>query len=295
MGRIVVLPGGKPIHVGGRIIAPTRRQTLHLTDSRFGLNLSQFPPLPQETRYAQAPAAQQCLTNVLKNDKEGCCTQADKFHRQALRQAAGGAVLAFTPADEQVEAAYTRDGGQPGDQGCDEQVVMTNEQTIGDPCGPAGSDGIVPIDKSLGFLGVDATNITLVQQCVAIFVGGSVCMGLPEPWVAKMPSQSGWTWDVPRGGAPSGYFDPANGHCFSLYDYSTGNGGTTLLGIGSWGMFGFLTPDALAAGAVASSGGMLYFVIDQQILSKAACVAPDGADWATIQSDFAAIGGTVTP
>ena len=115
-------------------------------------------------------------------------------------------------------------------------------------------------------------------------------MGLPDPWVASMPSQSGWTWSIPVGGAPSGYFDLNNGHCYTLLGQTQSS-----LPIGSWGMFGFLTPDALAAGAVASSGGMLYFVIDQQILSKAACVAPDGADWATIQSDFAAIGGTVTP
>jgi len=292
-GRIIVTPSGKTLHVGGRIIDPDFRlahpKTIKLHDARYGLNLSKFPTIPNATTFHTLPTAQPCLTNILLNGTYGCCTQADKFHRQALRQAVSGLPV-YNPPDSVVLAAYTRDGGMPGDNGCDEQVVMTNERTFGDPSGPAGADGSVPIDKSSAFVEVDATNFQLVRQCATLFVGGSICMGLPDPWVASMPSQSGWTWSIPVGGAPSGYFDLNNGHCYTLLGQTQSS-----LPIGSWGMFGNLTPDALAAGAVAANGGALYFVLDRELLANASLLAPDGADWATVEGDFAQLTGASIP
>jgi hypothetical protein len=109
-------------------------------------------------------------------------------------------------------------------------------------------------------------------------------MGLPDPWVNPFPSAPGWTWDVPSGGFVA---DPSNGHCFTLGDQTD----AMLLGW-SWGMPFNLTYDALAAGAVASSGGAFYILVDQDMLNAASQAAPDGLDWALLQSDLDALGLT---
>lgn len=265
-GRIVE---GK--HVGGRLI-PRKPHGLRL--EHFGVNLSAFPPTPQSTHYASLPAAQPVLTDILGNDRYGCCTEANQFHLQALRQAAAGRTVYHPPVSVVLDI-YARDGGEPGDNGCDETVVMTNAQTLGIPSDDSGC-----LDTIAGFVLVDATSRDLVRAVVTTFVGASICIGLPDAWVAAMPSSSGFTWGV------DGEPNADNGHCFSLYDQ-----GDAILGIGSWGMFGSLTYEALAEYAVESAGGALYIVLDDELLGAAQATAPDGLDWAALRTAFAAVGG----
>lgn len=283
MGRIITRHDGKLFHVGGRLV-PKVAHRFRLHDSRYGLDLSKWPVTPTLTTYGSAPSAQSVLTDVCGNDSVGDCTEANSYHLQALRQAASGSPV-FHPTLDEVLATYSRDGGyvvgDPNtDQGCDEVTVLTNAKDFGITSGST-TNGIVVVDKLLGFVAVDATNRNLVRACVSMFVGGSICMGLPDAWLDPFPSSPGWTWGVPSGGFVA---NPSNGHCFTLGDQNDKN-----LSCWSWAMPFTLTYDALAAGAVESGGGMLYFLLDAEILQQAAAQAPDGLDWACLQADFSSV------
>ena len=271
-------------HVGGRLVPP-RAHGLRLAD--FSPNLSAFGPTPASTNYASAPSAQACLTDILGNDRLGDCTEADQYHRQALRQAASGSTV-YHPATDVVIATYSRDtgyvvGDEATDQGGDETTVLDNAVVMGIADTAAGLGG--SLHKSAGFLLVDATNRDLVRAAVTAFVGASICMGLPDAWVASMPQASGWTWDVPAGGFVA---DPNNGHCFSLLDQTDAK-----LMIGSWGMFGSITYDALAAGGVPGGGGALYVELDEDVILASIQRAPDSLDWRALVTAFDGIGGAV--
>ena len=193
----------------------------------------------------------------------------------------------YHPPVAVVTGIYSRDGGyvdgQPStDQGCDETVVMQNACNDGIPKDDSGG-----IDKPAGFILIDASNRALVRAAVSAFVGGSICMALPDAWLSPFPSSPGWTWDVPRGGFVP---DPSNGHCFTLGDQNDAH-----LPCWSWGMPFILTYDALAAGCSSASGGALYIVVDAEILSAASQKAPDALDWAVLIADFNDAGGTATP
>jgi hypothetical protein len=273
MGKIITRKDGHKFHVGGRLIPKTpHKLMLH----KYGLNLSKWPATPPSTSYGNKPAVQDVMTDILGNDTLGDCTEADQYHRQALRQGASG-VAVFHPTLTQVIATYGRDGGyapdQPDtDQGCDETVVLQNASTYGIT---NGSD----LYKTAGFVGVDGSNWELVRAAVSLFVGASICVSLPDEWIQSF--SAGCTWDAPKGGV----FDPANGHCFTGADQTADK-----LGIWTWAEPAFLTPAALAA-ACANSGA-IYFELDTDILAAVSSAAPDGADWAAISAAFVDAGGT---
>lgn len=283
MGHIITGPNGRKLHIGGRK-APRVQHHLKLHAPEYGLNLSSWPT-PTEIDYGVAPSAQACLFDVLGNDKRGCCTEADAFHGQALRQAAGGRPV-FHPSVDQVLGVYSRDGGfdparpDQTDNGCDETVVLSNEQ----------SEGIISSDGGdvaciQGYVLVDACNRDLVRAAVSAFVGASVCMAIPDGLLNPFPSSPGWVWDVPTGGWVP---DPNNGHCWTISGQTDRD-----VPMWSWAMSARLTYDALAAGAVASSGGALYIRLDAQILDAASQKAPDGLDWDALRADLSAIAPSI--
>lgn len=274
MGRIITRKDGSKFHVGGRL-QPKVSHGIKLHDPKYGLNLASWPATPSSTSYGAIASAQPVLTDVLGNDQLGDCTEADNYHRQALRQAASGGTV-FHPTLAQVIATYSRDGGYvPGDpstdQGCDELTVLRNAKRLGITNGSAA-------DKITGYVVIDPTNVALVRKCVSAFVGASICMGLPDVWIDPFPAAPGWTWDVPSGGFVP---NPQNGHCFTLADQDE-----TALECWSWAMRFTLTYDALAAGASDNNGGGLYVILDQEILDRVSQAAPDGLDWACLQKDF---------
>ena len=275
MGRVVVAPDGGSLHVGGRV-RPAKPHRLMLHAPKYGLNLSAWPATPSQTSYGQNPAAQACLTDVLGNDKLGCCTEANSYHLQALRQAAAGRPV-FHPLVGHVIATYSRDGNyDPNDpstdQGCDENVVLANAQQLGITNG----DGV---DCIAGYVGVDASNRDLVRACCTMFVGGAICAELPDSWLNS--AAPGSTWDFPKDG-----FNPSNGHCFTL-----GDQGDATLAIWSWGRPLILTYDGLAACASGANGGAIYFLVDAEILAAASDAAPDALDWSAVQADFKSLQG----
>jgi len=271
VGRIIVGPTGKACHIGGRLV-PKEAHRLHLGDKRLGFDISKFPATPARTNYSDAPAAQACLRDILLNDQLGCCTEADQFHRQALRQAAGGQPV-YHPTSDDVRAVYTRDGGLPGDNGCDEVTVLTNACQLGIPNGQENPA------KPLGYLRIDATDMAQVRCLVTAFVGANVCAGLPDPWVQNMPSGDGFVWDV------AGDANDNNGHSFTIGDQDGDDG----VVIWSWGMRGRMTKAALA------KYGTVYVVLDQDIIDSVKKTAPDGLAWDVIQAAFNVCGGVVPP
>jgi hypothetical protein len=280
MGRIVTRKNGQRIHVGGRL-PPTTPHKLMLHAPKFGLNLSQWPTPPSSTSWGSAPAAQAVLTSILGNDTLGDCTEADQYHRQAIRQAAAGSPV-FVPSVDQVIATYSRDGGyivgQPStDQGCDETVVLGNDVSQGITNGTG-------IAKAAGYVGIDGSNGALVRAVIAAFPGGTpVCGSLPQSWI-QQATGPGFVWDV-----PNDPFVPSNGHCWTLADFDQ-----TGLPVWSWGMPGRMTYDGLAAASSPINGGALYLVCDAETLNAASQLAPDGLDWAQVLVAFQDAGGTTS-
>ncbi len=277
MSRIVRTDDGL-IHVGGRI-TPKKPHGLMLHAPKYGLNIVSWPEPPASTSWGQAPAAQACLLDILGNDVHGDCTEADQYHRQAIRQAAGGCTV-FHPTVDQVLATYSRDGGYvPGqadtDNGCAETTVLANATALGITCG----DGLA---RSAGFVAIDGSDCALVKRVLAAFPGGTpIGADLPDSWLNN--AAPGSLWDF-----PSDPFNPSSGHCFTLGDYDEDG-----LLIWTWGRPLRMTWSALAACTDGAMGGAIYLEVNAETLNAASQLAPDGLDWATLLADFNDAGGTV--
>jgi len=280
MGRIHVVNNRK-LHVGGRLI-PQFAHGLHLHSPRYRLNLAKWPTPPASTSWGDAPAAQAVLTNILGNDQLGDCTEADQYHRQAIRQAAAGSSV-YPVTLQDVIATYSRDGGyNPNvpstDQGCDETVVLQNAITSGivSGSGPA---------MSAGYIAIDGTNIDMITKVISVFPGGTpICGCLPQSWIDAVTGP-GFVWPL-----PTDAFVPTNGHCWTLSDYDT-----MRARVWTWGIPGYMTWDAIAAVTSVANGGALYLEVNSEILNAASQLAPDGLDWSTLIDDFDSLGGTVAP
>jgi len=282
MSRVVTHANGRKIHVGGRRI-PKVAHPILLHAKKYGLDLSKWPITPSSTSWGSAPAAQACLTDILGNDQYGDCTEADQYHRQAIRQAAAGSAV-YHPAVGVVLATYSRDSGfDPNnptatDNGCDETVVLGNDVSQG----ITNESGLA---KAAGFIALDGSNIALIKAVVAACPGGTpICASLASSWIQQAQAP-GFTWDVPSDG-----FNPQDGHCFTLGDF--GNR-PRAFNIWTWAMPAFITEDAFVAATNESNGGAVYWVVDQEILNAVSQQAPDGLDWAQLIADFQDAGGSV--
>jgi hypothetical protein len=282
MGRIHVVNGRK-LHVGGRLI-PQFAHGLLLHSPRYGLNLAKWPTPPASTSWGDAPAAQPVLTNILGNDTVGDCTEADQYHRQAIRQAAAGSPV-FPVTTWDVLVTYSRDTGyDPNDpstdQGADETVVLQNAINQG-----ITSDASGGVAMSTGYIAIDGTNVDLITKVISVFPGGTpICGCLPQSWIDAVKGP-GFDW-----GTPTDPFVPANGHCWTLSHYNTKRAC-----IWTWGIPGLMTWDALALVTETGNGGALYLEVNAEVLNAASQLAPDGLDWATLIDDFDSLGGTVAP
>jgi hypothetical protein len=284
MGRIVISKDGGSIHIGGRK-RPSKKFGIALDDKKYGLNLSQWPTTPASTFYGTLPAVQDLLNDILGNDTHGDCTIVDRFKRQGLRQAVGGRPV-FHPTFAQVlMPVYSRCGGyvdgEPStDNGCDETVVLGDEQVVGNICDDSGT-----VNKTTAYMTIDPSNTALVRACATMFPGLSICAELCSDWIAN--ATNGSTWDVPQGGYIA---IPTDGHCFTLLD-QTDRG----FPITTWARRIFLTANGLAECASEANGGSLFVIVDDEILNTASNVAPDGLDWATVIADFNALPSVMVP
>lgn len=238
-----------------------------------------LPPPPTSVRYAAK--ASSVLTNVYGNDTLGDCVIAGGYHVVGVETGNAGSL--FTASNAQILADYGAIGGYvPGDastdNGCDEPTAL-NYWT---------QHGFANGTKLLGWLAVDATNPTELQQALYLFENLYFGIELPDAWVNPFPSGPGFTWDV---GAP----DPANGHCVIGYGY-----GASGIDIDSWGLVdpttgvgGTLTYAAIAALCTPQANGAVYVMCSPDQLAKGATKAPNGVAWADLITDFDAMGGNV--
>lgn len=232
-----------------------------------------LPAPPSNLSYTAA--AMTSLSNVYLNDQLGCCVVSGAFHARGVTSANAGQIVLFN--NNQIIHDYSAIGGYvPGDpstdNGCDEVTALNYWTQTGFP------DGV----KLAGWLSIDATNKTEIQQAIWLFENCFYGMELPDAWLQNMPSANGFTWDV------AGQPVPTNGHCVAGFGYD--QVGVT---IDTWGMLGKLTWAATAKYAVQNSGGELHVLLSPDMLIKAQAKAPNGLDWPSLIKDFDAMGGNL--
>ncbi len=228
-------------------------------------------PLPAPpTTVDWSPAAMASIGSIYLNDQLGDCVIAAMAH--AIGTWSGNTGGLVTISDSQVRTQYQTCGG--GDQGCDEQSEL-GVWAKGDFSG-------IPGSKILGFVGVDARNQQLVQQCVWLFGGLFIGFSMPNSWLSPMPQASGFTWDT--AGSPN----PGNGHAVWIVGYNSAG-----VKICTWAMTGTLTWAALARYCVTSAGGELYAILSPEWEAMAKSQAPNAIDWAALETYFNQEGGNV--
>ena len=264
LGHYVKL-GGRRLPRGGHVYAP--RATNYVAAS--------LPAAPSSTNFRTKYDA--ALKQVYLNDTEGDCVIAARYHRigQLTTLATG---TAFVATKAQINADYSRVGGfVPGDastdQGCD--MIVNNNDGV--------SHGYADGSKDLGWLVVDATNKTLLQQLVWIFEGGiDLGISLPDAWVDPFPAADGAVWDV--AGAPN----PMNGHDVPIIDFDAK--GVLVV---SWGLVIYITWAALGKYLAPAAGGEAYLHVNPDMLAKGQTKCPNGFDWSAVISDFDSVGGHI--
>ena len=205
----------------------------------------------------------------------GDCVIAAGYHIVGVET--GNAGNLFVATNAQITADYSAIGGYvPGDESTDQGC------NISTALGYWQSRGFANGTKILGWLAVDATNVTEIQQAMYLFENLDFGMALPDKWISPFPSGNGFTWDV--AGSP----DDNNGHSIMGFGYNTSG-----VLVDSWGLKGTLTYKAAAEYAIAKNGGELYVLITPDQLAKGASKAPNGFAWSDLIADFDALGGHV--
>ena len=256
--------GGRPHPKSTHFYAPRVERYLRST----------LPAPPASTNYRAT--SDPALSQMFLNDTEGDCVIAARYHRIGQLTALAGKCFVATKTEINVD--YSRVGGYvvgnaATDQGCD--MVTNNNDGV--------SHGYADGSKDLGWLVVDGTNKTLMQQVIYLFEGGvDLGIDLPDAWVSPFPSASGFVWDV--AGAP----DQSNGHCVQVIDYDSRG-----LVIATWGLWGWITWAAAAKYLTKANYGECYLHLNPDQIAKAAVKAPNGFAWTDLIADFDSMSGTV--
>ncbi len=236
-----------------------------------------MPATPASCDYTQNGASlTAALADILGNDAVGDCVIAWLLHQLAIWT--GYALgVPFHATRDQALAMYSAItgyvvGNPATDQGTDPQTAINWVIANGFPNG----------DKPLGSVCIDGTNVAELQQAIYLFEGCGFAVGLPDAYVASMPSGDGFIWDV------AGASDSGNGHMFLGAGYDS-----TGVIVDTWGFLGKFTYKAIAAYAVATTGGEIHILLSADMIAKAALKAPNGIDWASLVQDFDQIGGSV--
>lgn len=268
-------------HLNRSVKFGRRRSSKIYPHVRLGhyLDLRRLPAPPSSCDYSGL--ATSVLANPFDNAPTpgypygplGNCVVAGGYHVTGV--ATGNAGDLFTATPNQIVRDYSAIGGYvPGDpstdNGCDLQTAMRYWQT----------NGFADGTKLAGWAAIDATNVAEIQACLFLFENLYMGVELPNGWITPFPSANGFTWDL--SGAP----DPNNGHCIMSCGYDKSG-----VKIGTWGLLGTLTYQALAAYLVASAGGELYVLLTPDQLAQGQSVAPNGVAWSDLLADLASLGG----
>jgi hypothetical protein len=284
-GRIVTLPDGTQVHVGGRnrpVETAATHPHLFRGPEHFGVSL---PPPPDSI---DDYSGVDCLSDSLGNGPDpvvvdgqtvgplGNCTACGACHiEESVSALAGSPVVLYAPDCVhfyEQSTGYVL-GNDATDQGGDEITVLTSWRDKG----LDGKGG----HRIAGWLALDPANVTLTKQMVALF-GPCLYYGLELP-DACLQVVAGGTWGT---GTPN----PANGHCVVGLGYDAKGPK-----INTWGLMKpapvTLTWDAQAQLAAASNGGNLFVVLSPEMIVRAAQKSPSGMDYRTMVQTFDSLGG----
>ena len=228
---------------------------------------------------------QKSLQSVFMNDQLGCCVISGGYH--LVGAFTGNAGNEFVASDQQIISDYSAIGGYvPGrpdtDNGCDEETALNYWMKQGFQNGT----------KLAGWLSVDPSNQTELQQAVAIFEHVYWGMEMPDQWINQaMPQFPGGSlaspaavWDM------AGDPNPDNGHCITSFAFNASG-----LLTDTWGSLVSLTWEAAAYYGGSNQDGEAYVVLSPDLLNAASQKAPNALDWASLVADFNSMGGNVTP
>ena len=230
-------------------------------------------PLPGVT--ITPPASADWTTGVpasalgmLGNDSVGDCVCAGAFHAQQIWEGdAQGVQTSFSTQD--ALAMYSSISGYtPNNPNSDVGATLLSGLQY---WSKTGLDGY----KLAAYAQIDATNVALVQECIAFF--GAVYCGLNVPSSAMTQFDQGQPWSVVSRSRIEG------GHCVPLVGYDTAAGTFTCV---TWGAYQKLTTDFYQR----------YFdeawqPVDEDWVSKSGRT-PSGLDGATANADFQALTGS---
>jgi hypothetical protein len=235
--------------------------------------LASLPPPPPARSDWAAPAIKG-LELPLSNDELGDCTCAAAGHIEDVFRADSVSGLPAITRAETINLYSAACGYVPGDPSTDGGGTCVGVLSYWK------AKGILPggVAKIAGWLALDASNVTEVQQAVYLFGNGYLGLDLPDAWITPFPSASGFVWDV------AGPANPNNGHCVAIYGYNAQG-----VLIDSWGLFGTIAWAALAKYAAASVQGEAYVVLSQDWIDPVTGLAPSGFAFAALQSDLSAL------
>ena len=258
LGRHVKLGRRRPIARGPR---------LHLKNYL----LPHLPPPPASTDWT--PGGIACLRNLFLNDTYGDCVVAGGYHIAGV-ETGNATGTPFIATDAQIIKDYSAIGGYvPGDpstdNGCDEQTAMNYWTQTGFANGT----------KLTGYMAIDATNPTEIQQALYLFENVLFGIELPDAWISPFPSTDGFVWTP-------GPANPQNGHCVIGAGYDSQG-----VKIATWGLLGSITWAAIAALCVPNAGGELYLLLSPDQIAKGTQKAPNGLLWADLAAAFQALAG----
>lgn len=267
--RIDAPPLGRQVVFGRR--RPSEEQRRNAVRLNRYVRSLEEPPSPVD--YSMNALA--ALRDVFLNDELGDCVVAAGHHIQGI--ATGNAGDLWLPTHEQIVADYSAIGGYvPGqpetDQGCDMQIALRYWTERGFDNGT----------KLLGWLAVDAANVTLVKQAIFLFQHLFLGAEMPDSWVNPFPEKDGFVWDL--AGPPN----PNNGHAFCAFGYSDEG-----VFVDSWGMGGLVTWPAFARYLSGAARGECYVMLTPDQIAKGRTTSPAGFEWSSLVADFKAMGGHV--
>jgi hypothetical protein len=255
--------------------------------------LKDLPPPPSSADWATPVKS----WPMYMNNKIGDCTAAAGGHEigcftantASLRrlcdagrasQGETGTETVFT--DDQIVSVYSAISGYvPGDESTDNGASVTDLlnywQQTGYP--QVGTD--TANHTIAGYVAVDGTNNTEIQQAIDLFGTLTIGFDLPDAWIKSFQGDGSDVWDVGPGIAP----DPNNGHCIPFVAYDAE--GVTAV---TWGAVVKITWSAVAMILDPNNGGECYAKVSTDWASGT-MPAPNGVDLATLNSDLAALNG----
>lgn len=255
-------------HLNRTVKLGRRKPVAHGLHMKFrSYRCAALPPPPDAADYsAKAMAA---LSLVYMNDQLGDCVIAGGYHVVGLETGNADGGSPFIATNDQIVSDYGKIGGYvPGDpstdNGCDEETALNWWR----------ANGFANGTKLTGYLALDPTNPTQVQEALFLFENLYFGVSLPDSWISPFPSGSGFTWDT---GTP----DPGNGHCFIGVGYNAVG-----VQIDTWGLIGTVTWAAVEELCTPANGGQLFTLLTPDQIAKGQAKAPNGLDWATLTQDL---------